>query len=1479
MPHINRIRINNVKYNFGTQFYDDFVMRLSGKNTIYDLANGGGKSVLMMLLLQNLMPNCTLDEKQPVEKLFRGNNASTTIHSLIEWRLNEQDVKENFRYMTTGFCARKAKRDEVTEGAEEENAAIEYFNYCIFYREFNDNDLKNLPLSNGRERITYNGLKAYLRELEKKDYSLKVHIFERKSEYQQFISEYGLYESEWEIIRGINKTEGHVRTYFETNYRTTRKVVEDLFIEEIIQKSFHNKIQKSPKEDAMAQTLMDIKDKLLELARKKSDIADYDRQMEVLEDFIGRVQSLNSVYAGRELLEKQLTQIYNSVSQTEKELSDRRLKAAKDKLALEEKKEELARQIDTATVQKENAAKELLETEEKELAGVLEEKKEEIERLKEQLSRCEAANQYLDYLYYRKEWQILNETLTHMVADKGELTAEISELAAAAKNLLSAERDKLSGELERQEDIHCREEQDYRALREAERNADKELAVRENIVLEYEKREIERVETERRLRQETGLLLGADAAEIAGEQKEVCRQCTEALEQLAAAEAGNREEIQAKKLAAKELELRILQQEKELEQMGEFLQQEKEQTERMEALLEAYGQRDAGQISGYLLELYTEMVHSIKEKEAELDKLDKYQTRLAEGLYGVFPEEIQASFEKTKDYIERCHNLQVWYGAEYLKNLDEFNQGLALERFPALPYSLVVENHFEKIQNDLHMGEPAFSEYPVLVVSREALEQQEDELYVPGMCFVTRIGQMYLDTEKCQKERETVAEEIKQLSGELSRLRLRQLSMLDDMTFAQRYNAVYDSKKQEAWQRYEAGRQKIKADAQEKEQLTAEILELQAVLSGYQEQKKEWEEKLRAAEEKQELLKELSLLEDEGRKADDICANARKEAEVLRKSCKDMQARLEAMESRSAGREERLRQIKEELGSLSREWKEQYEAYFREDVTPAVIGTISELRTKFEGCREALKKELGTLEDKKRLLGNYEMAMSRAMQTIDYHGISVGWLEKEQESHGLSHTENDTLLRWKELLTRAEKEKEALEQEIRRKKEAKDRMEGSISHGIRMVVEKYGYYKECEVREAELEEFVHDRGVERAGCEEKLTQLAGLLAEMEETDYQLGTIRKGLTRLVENGDLDKNSTTETIPDGTQLVSLYEKHTAAYEKLLKEIYGKREDFEKEKQKLADTLEKLNGQALAQEFRYSIQIPARTEEAEQLIAGIRDTICCLALEKERVGKSIKDMEIIKENFVNQCLQTCENIKIELERLSRLSTIQMEGETISVISLQIPYLKEEFKKPQMERYINELVERADEYKILGERLKCIRSGLSWKKLFSVIVTDMNAIKLNLYKRERIKEQSRYLKYEEAVGSTGQSQGIYIQFLIAVINYIANINSSRADGNGLRKVIFIDNPFGAAKDIYIWEPIFKLLKTNNVQLIVPCRGATPAITARFDVNYVLGQKLIDGRQQTVVVDYVSRTEQDEMEYTAMTYQQIGMSELTEYN
>ena len=98
---------------------------------------------------------------------------------------------------------------------------------------------------------------------------------------------------------------------------------------------------------------------------------------------------------------------------------------------------------------------------------------------------------------------------------------------------------------------------------------------------------------------------------------------------------------------------------------------------------------------------------------------------------------------------------------------------------------------------------------------------------------------------------------------------------------------------------------------------------------------------------------------------------------------------------------------------------------------------------------------------------------------------------------------------------------------------------------------------------------------------------------------------------------------------------------------------------------------------------------------------------------------------------------------------------------------------------------------------------------------------------------------------------------------------HSGNTESRRLGKTVFIDNPFGAAKDIYIWEPIFRLLKTNNVQLIVPCRGATPAITGRFDVNYILGQKMTDGKQQTVVVEYYSNVEGDNIEYEKLSFEQ----------
>lgn len=453
MPQINRIRVNNVKYNFGTQVYDDFVMRFNCQNTIYDLANGGGKSLLMLLLMQNMLPNCTLDDKQPIEKLFRQGSGNTCIHSLVEWKLDPCYQKDGFRFMTTGFCARKGRgTDDENQDGQEQTAAptasVEYFNYCIFYREFGDNDIKNLPLVSNGERITYNGLKAYLRDLEKGGYKYVVKIFDRKGDYQSFISNYGIYESAWEIVRGINKTEGHVRTYFESNYKTSRKVVEDLLIEEIIQKSFNNKLSVDNDEGMMAQTLMDIKDKLVELSKKHSQLGAYDSQIAAIDSFKEYLSTYEAFYNRKEEIEKQL---YNLllVAMRESDKKDKELKSQDDLITkmydeLAQEKEAIA----VAEVMSEKNSMAGVESLVNETRKALELKNAAIEEARGKLSLMESAGDYKDYAEYEKSYKGLQIAIDNRLREDTDITAELKILAAGYRKFYEKETRRLKEKLD-----------------------------------------------------------------------------------------------------------------------------------------------------------------------------------------------------------------------------------------------------------------------------------------------------------------------------------------------------------------------------------------------------------------------------------------------------------------------------------------------------------------------------------------------------------------------------------------------------------------------------------------------------------------------------------------------------------------------------------------------------------------------------------------------------------------------------------------------------------------------------------------------------------------------------------------------------------------------------------------------------------------------------------------------------------------------
>ncbi len=1476
MPQINRIRVNNVKYNFGTQYYDDFMMRFHGKNTIYDLANGGGKSLLMLLLLQNIIPNCTLDEKQPIEKLFRAGCDNTVIHSLIEWKLDPCYQKDNYKYMTTGFCARKGHQQETQENilpAQETAASVEYFNYCIFYRNFGDNDIKNLPLVHENERVTYNGLKAYLRELERKDFHVAVHIFERKGDYQQFISQFGIFESEWEIIRGINKTEGHVRTYFETNYRTSRKVVEDLLIEEIIQKSIQNKTAAQDDDSNMAQTLLDIKDKLLELSRKNAQIANFTHQISALEKFSDYVKSFQEMYEGKERLKQQL---YDMLIACKQMLITYEQKSTSVENYIEEmqvRREDEQRRIQTAQVLEEQESKKNMES----LIAQAQQKhtalQAEYDARQKKLMYAEAAKEYQDYVGYEQSAAQVQVVLQNQTKDNAQLLHEIGCVVAAYNKLQETERRQTKEQL-----LHCTGEkssleEQYEQERTQQKQAVEERAGAEGK-MRYITQEISNLEQELSVHMEQAGLLIAEEAQAkleraAHEQQEAKARQAECQKR---AEQAERAVVQAQTATAKSQAMYeyLMQKKKELSVEQGYAQEE---IERLDNLKQIYLQQDAAALAEVILHTYQQLVNDIQELTQKKTRLEQFEKSLKNRQF-ILDAPMR---NQLKNYLNTYYPGCVIEGADWLAQLPQQVKQNVYKVIPFAEYALVFTKDFDRARQDKMLLQMQMEAYVVPLINhaiadkiQEDAQEEMKQAYVLDIAFARKDLAFLSDDVKCQAEEKKIQEEIDTVALQILSLEDRRDAVWQDYLFVQTQQLTQASQVREQIEMLTEQLAQYQQQIQEaKQQSEQEGVLLQQANTECEENNKQIQQAQEAARMYTrivELSERVSVAYQNRDEQQRLVTEYTNEAQTKETACKKIK---DALEHCILQERQLLTQLESDRQLLAKMQPYRIENVAAEDAD--IQAGKEALETKFYGLQEALDKEHSDVSDKQALLHHYQTSMDKCKEAVAYRGLVWEDVAQQMQAGTLFVQDTYALGEYKKQLAQIQDELRSIEQELDAQNALYNRLEGSITHGIGQIEAKFGVFEafDCE----NFDQYIKQHTALVQDMAKKLSEEKVHLQNVHKEVNRLSVIEKDLQRIVTAAQME---VPERIQADEREVSLdfekYETIQKDYDKLIRLEFRKQNEFGRHKMALIEQLNRLEGTELAQEVRVSVHIPQDAAQTKQLVEHITETNTFIALEKDRVAKGIEDMEKIKESFENRCIQICCNIKTELDRLPKLSNITMDNESIAIIGLQIPYIREEAYHDKMSAYIDDTIRIAERYDTATERFKYIRGRLVWKNLFSVIVTDMNLARIQLYKRERIRQQSRYLRYEEAVGSTGQSQGIYIQFLIAIINYISSINAPAQEAGSIGKTLFIDNPFGAAKDIYIWEPIFALLKTNHVQLIVPARGATPAITGRFEVNYILGQKMTDDRAQTVVVDYYSQTSQEELEYTRMEYEQATL-------
>lgn len=356
MPKISKARIVNFNYNDGNRLIADELFDFSNEkdddalNVLINLANGGGKSVLVQLMMQPVIPRAKVAGRK-IESFF--GKLSDHCFVVLEWLKDDSSEK-----LLTGISM-AAREIPSTEDETSGGMGIKYYTfYANYASDASECSLVNLPLSRNESGrflpAEYDSMKKLSR---KSKGQLSYYSSDDNPQWQRKLEEYGLFQEEWRMMEKLNSEEGGLGKFF-GDFKTSDQLIDRLFIPTIEGKL---KIAHS-KEDSSLSTM------LLAYARQYAGQKTRIREKEEYEAFHRALELL------KPMAETLANQFYEQVEATG------RLYGLSAALAREE----------TAYQQKGNAAKEALAELDQQIKRIRwEEKSEEYYRCLEDFQKKE----------------------------------------------------------------------------------------------------------------------------------------------------------------------------------------------------------------------------------------------------------------------------------------------------------------------------------------------------------------------------------------------------------------------------------------------------------------------------------------------------------------------------------------------------------------------------------------------------------------------------------------------------------------------------------------------------------------------------------------------------------------------------------------------------------------------------------------------------------------------------------------------------------------------------------------------------------------------------------------------------------------------------------------------------------------------------------------------------------------------------------
>ena len=283
MPKISKVRIVNFNYNDGRRLIADELYDFESKekddalNVLINLANGGGKSVLVQLMMQPINPKAKVAGRR-IESFF--NRAGDHCFVLLEW------LKDNSTEKLLTGIAMAASESTASEDDSSRGMSVKYYTFYSNYTASASStyDIVHMPLSENKNGKFIAAEFDAVRNLARKSNgALNYYVADDNPKWQKKLAEYGLIQSEWKMIEKLNSEEGGLSKFF-GDFKASDHLVDKLLIPTI-----ESKLNQTPgREDNSLSTM------LISYAKQYASKQEVLREKETYEDFSKKLTSLKA---------------------------------------------------------------------------------------------------------------------------------------------------------------------------------------------------------------------------------------------------------------------------------------------------------------------------------------------------------------------------------------------------------------------------------------------------------------------------------------------------------------------------------------------------------------------------------------------------------------------------------------------------------------------------------------------------------------------------------------------------------------------------------------------------------------------------------------------------------------------------------------------------------------------------------------------------------------------------------------------------------------------------------------------------------------------------------------------------------------------------------------------------------------------------------------------------------------------------------